>query len=109
MISPRSEPIAQQISRKLRQQILDGIYQPGSRLPSEPEMSRQLGVSRATLRTALTELAAENLIHRRQGDGTFVSDYAEDVNTTLGGMLLVFGATRKGLEVIVLRQGDVSQ
>lgn len=85
--SPRSEPIAVQIGRKLRQLISDGVYPPGSRLPSEPHMAKEFGVSRATLRTALAQLSAENLIHRRQGDGTFVSNYAEDVNTTLGGML----------------------
>ena len=44
----------------------------GERLPSEPELARQLGVSRATLREAMRTFEAQGLIRRRQGVGTFV-------------------------------------
>src|SRR5687768_2160612 len=44
----------------------------GSRLISEPELAKQLGVSRATLREAMRTFEAQGLIRRRQGSGTFV-------------------------------------
>jgi GntR family transcriptional regulator len=46
--------------------------QPGAKLPAEPVLARQLGVSRATLREAMRAFEGQGLIRRRQGVGTFV-------------------------------------
>ncbi len=59
--------------RALTEAIERGVYQPGSPLPSETDLAEQLDVSRATLREALRTLEDRQLIVRRHGRGTFVS------------------------------------
>jgi GntR family transcriptional regulator len=52
--------------------MLIGSLPAESRLPSEPELARRMGVSRATLREAMRSFEGQGLIRRRQGVGTFV-------------------------------------
>ena len=87
MVVRRSKPIADQVNSILREQIRRQQYPPGSRLPSESELASQFGVSRASVRSVLATLAAEGLIVRKQGSGTFVNERIRDVNTRLGGVL----------------------
>ena len=57
------------------QEQLEGLFAslgPGARLPSEPALARELGVSRATLREAMRSFEGQGLIRRHQGVGTFV-------------------------------------
>jgi GntR family transcriptional regulator len=56
----------------LRDGIESGRYKSGSALPTEDELAREYHVARVTVRRALRELAAADLIERRQGSGTFV-------------------------------------
>ena len=64
----------QQTFQKLQLQLARVIAEtaPGERLVAEPELARQLGVSRATLREAMRTFEGQGLIRRRQGVGTFV-------------------------------------
>ncbi|MBX3116682.1 MAG: GntR family transcriptional regulator [Cryobacterium sp.] len=71
--STERESLEQRTSRRLRELVAD-VLQPGEQLPAEPELALRLGVSRATLRVAMTELIADRLIVRHRGVGTFVAD-----------------------------------
>lgn len=62
-----------QVIDRLKQDIEKGIYKEKEKLPSEFDLAKQLGVSRATLREALRILEEENVIIRRHGVGTFVN------------------------------------
>lgn len=56
---------------------------PGDRLPSEPELAKMMGVSRATLREGMRSFEGKGLIRRRQGVGTFVVPQAKVIETGL--------------------------
>jgi GntR family transcriptional regulator len=56
---------------------------PGNRLPAEPELAQQLGVSRATLREAMRTFEGQGLIRRRQGVGTFVVSHSQIIESGL--------------------------
>jgi GntR family transcriptional regulator len=67
--------------RQIRERLLDGLqageWRPGEPIPSETELASRYGVSQGTVRKAIDELAAENLLVRRQGRGTFVASHQE--------------------------------
>jgi GntR family transcriptional regulator len=73
---------------------------PGDRLPAEPELARQMGVSRATLREAMRSFEGQGLIRRRQGVGTFVVGQSKVIETGLEVLESIEHlATRIGLQV----------
>ena len=74
----------------------------GQRLPSEPDLAKHLGVSRATLREAMRSFETQGLIRRRQGSGTFVVGKMEALDSGLEVLeSLETMAKRLGLEVSV--------
>lgn len=62
-----------QVIDKIKHEIENGVYKENEKLPSEFELSKILGVSRATLREALRILEEDNIVTRRHGVGTFVN------------------------------------
>jgi GntR family transcriptional regulator len=68
-----SKPLYVRIQEYIAELILTGKLKPEDKLRSEREFSDELGVSRMTVRKAMTELVNEGLLERRHGSGTYVS------------------------------------
>lgn len=89
MLKPvEKQRVADEIVEQLRGLILKGTYPPGSKLPPERELSRSLGVNRASLREALKRLEHEGLVVIRQGDGTRVTNFMETAGIDLVAHLI---------------------
>ena len=75
--TPAFSPLYQQIKVLMLQSLQSGEWKPSAAIPSEIELAARYRVSQGTVRKAIDELAAENLLVRRQGKGTFVATHAE--------------------------------
>jgi GntR family transcriptional regulator len=64
-----------QIRDLLIAKVGKGVWLPGGIIPSEINLAQELGVSQGTVRKAITELVENNVLTRRQGRGTFVSNH----------------------------------
>ena len=76
-LTPAFSPLYQQIKALILQSLQQGEWKPGEAIPSEMELAARFRVSQGTVRKAIDELAADNLVVRRQGKGTFVATHAE--------------------------------
>lgn len=75
--APAFSPLYQQIKGLILQSLQSGEWKPGEAIPSEMDLAARYRVSQGTVRKAIDELAADNLLVRRQGKGTFVATHAE--------------------------------
>lgn len=75
--SPTFSPLYQQIKALITTSLQTGEWKPGELIPSEFELAARYKVSQGTVRKAIDELSAENLVVRRQGKGTFVATHHE--------------------------------
>lgn len=70
----RKGTLVSRVSEDLRSEVAAGKYPPGSRLPTESELSSEFAVSRPTVRAALRELETLGLVRTQHGVGTFVTE-----------------------------------
>ena len=70
-------PLYRQIRQLIVSALDQGEWKPGELIPSEMDLAARFQVSQGTVRKAIDELAAENLLVRRQGKGTFVATHHE--------------------------------
>jgi GntR family transcriptional regulator len=73
--SPTFSPLYRQIKALLVQALDTGEWRPGTAIPSESELATRFSVSQGTVRKAIDELAADKMLVRRQGKGTFVATH----------------------------------
>lgn len=81
----RSPSLTEQVKAHLKERIVDGEFEEG-RIPSETELATELGVSRTTIRGALSILEQEGAIYRKQGAGTFVNEPGLQIKSRLEEM-----------------------
>lgn len=77
-------PIYMQIAEELKRRIEHGGFEAGAAIPSERNLTEQFGVSRMTVRQAITDLVNAGLLYRERGSGTFVA--APKVEQPLSGL-----------------------
>ncbi len=73
-----AQPLYAQVQRALSGRIHSGVWEPGRPLPNEFQLAAEFGVSQGTVRKALDALAAEHLVERHQGRGTYVARHTSD-------------------------------
>lgn len=73
--SPTFSPLYRQIKSLILQALESGEWRPGQVIPSEQELAARFSVSQGTVRKAIDEMAADNLLIRKQGKGTFVASH----------------------------------
>ncbi len=81
IVENRSIPLYIQIKDLFVAKISKGEWSPGDMISSEIQLAQELGVSQGTVRKAITELVEKNVLTRKQGRGTFVSNH--DTNRAL--------------------------
>ena len=73
MLNPQSPiPLYRQLADILAEAIRSGDYPPGARIPSEPQLVRDYGIGRPTVRQAIDVLVQQRLLRRQRGSGTYV-------------------------------------
>lgn len=91
-------PLYYQLAEWIREEISAGHFMPGSQLPSERELSDRMGISRMTVRQAISYLVSEGLLVSHQGVGTFVAE-PKLVHNTLNLLGFTEEMTRQGEHV----------
>ncbi len=75
---PLSVPLYKEAKRQMMGALTEGEWKPGEAIPSERRLSGRYGISIGTVRKAIDELVAENILIRQQGRGTYVASHNRD-------------------------------
>jgi len=75
---PMAGPLYKDVKRRIMEALSRGEWSPGEAIPAERRLSKRYGISIGTVRKAIDELVAENILIRQQGRGTFVASHNRD-------------------------------
>ena len=75
---PLAGPLYKDVKRRLTEALTSGEWKPGDAIPAERLLSGRFGASIGTIRRAIDELVAENILIRQQGRGTYVASHNRD-------------------------------
>jgi GntR family transcriptional regulator len=75
---PQAQPLYKEVKSRLTRGLIDAEWRPGHAIPSEAQLAARFQVSVGTVRKAIDELVAENILVRQQGRGTFVAAHTLD-------------------------------
>jgi GntR family transcriptional regulator len=78
----RSPSLTEQVKAVIKQRIFNEEFDEG-RIPSETDLANEFGVSRTTIRDALSRLELEGVIYRKQGAGTFINEAGLQIKSRL--------------------------
>jgi len=70
-----ASPLYFKLAQTLRERIINGEYPPGAKIPTEPKLCEEFGLSRITIRQAVEMLESGGYVKRQQGRGTFVKEW----------------------------------
>lgn len=101
----RSIRLSDQAVEQISASIMDGFYEPGSKLPSESELMDQLKVSRSSIREALRILESRGIVNVRAGSGAYVSE--QPFNFQLADEAIDWLLKRKGALVQLLEVREI--
>lgn len=103
LVSIKRQSVRGQIFDQIKNKITSGAWQPGTKIPSEKDLTKMLGVSRLSIREALQKLVALDLLETHQGDGTYVKEREGNIFT--GGALPFLALSRPGVfEILQFRR-----
>lgn len=100
----RKSNIADEVFEQLKVNIIENVWEAGSKLPSENELASMFDVSRISVRAAINKLDGLGLVETRRGEGTFVKEITPSLyfNFLIPRLVL---KPRDHIEVIELRRG----
>ncbi len=104
----QSTTVVQQIIDKITQSLIKGELKPGDRLPPEPELAIQLGVSRTSLREALKTLCGLGVLNARKRGGTFIATEGSQsmLNPLIFNLIIEKGSKDDLFELRVMLEVD---